>query len=138
MTGDGVTGRSAQTVPSGSGLTIGSTQLGWLHIAVRSRRDPSASDFWDGGWLRTPISRSIGGVHVGVPEAQLRGDELGEFVNELRELHRWLTGTVRLGSLVDWLDLTIAGDGSGRLAVEGTVSATTRPSCRAWSPSSTR
>lgn len=104
------------------GLTIGNAHLNWLHIAVHSRSHPSATDFWDGGWLRTPITGSIGGFLIRVPDAQLRSDELQEFMNQLRALHQQLTGTARLRSMEDWLDLTITGDGSGRLTVEGAVS----------------
>ena len=104
------------------GLTIGNAHLDWLHIAVRSRSHPSATDFWDGGWLRTPITGSIGGFLIRVSDAQLRSNELQEFMNQLHALHQQLTGTARLQSLEDWLDLTITGDGSGRLAVEGAVS----------------
>ena len=117
-----MTNPSSEAIPTGARLTIGNAHLDWLHIAVRSRSHPSATDFWDGGWLRTPITGSIGGFLISIPDAQLRSDELHQFMNELHALCQHLTGTARLRSLEDWIDLTITGDGSGRLIVEGAVS----------------
>lgn len=66
------------------GLTIGNAHLDWLHIAVRSRSHPSAAtDFQDGGWLRTPVTGSIGRFRIMVADAQLRSDELQEFMDLL-------------------------------------------------------
>jgi hypothetical protein len=46
---------------------------------VLSRSHPGSSDFWDGNWLRTPLSGSLGGFRFEVAQAQLRADVLAVF-----------------------------------------------------------
>lgn len=86
-----------------------------------SRSHPGSTDFWDGNWLRTPLSGTLGGFRFEVAQAQPRADEIARFAKALIALHESLIGEARLESLEDWVNLTITGDGSGRLDVAGTV-----------------
>jgi hypothetical protein len=45
--------------------------------------------------------------------------ELGHFAQEIRELHRSLTGRAELQPIEPNLILTLTGDGKGHVAVEG-------------------
>jgi hypothetical protein len=101
-------------------LTIPGRENDCITIHIVGRMHPGFTDYWDGNWLITPTSVSVGGFK-GWVEAGLRCEELERFRQQLRELHTTLTGTAELTSMEDWLHVQLVGDGLGHVAVTGSV-----------------
>ena len=79
---------------------------------------PRASDYWDGNWLITDIVVEVGSFH-GELRAALRADELQRFRRQLEELYRTVSGTARLESMEDWIDLVVKVDAFGHVTIDG-------------------
>lgn len=106
---------------SGPGFTVGHPQRESLQVTILGRAHPGFTDFWDGNWLRTPMAGWFGRFRFDIADAMLRADEIAAFAAGLAVLRERRSGRARLMSMEDWVDLTISGDGSGRLDVSGLV-----------------
>lgn len=101
-------------------VRIGSADGEHLTISVEGRMHPSTTDFWDGNWLISPVTISVGGF-TGRISAGLRAEELLRFRKGLEGLYDSLTGEATLDSLEEWVSLRITGDGAGHITADGTV-----------------
>ena len=103
------------------GFTVGHAERERVQVVALGRSHPEWTDFWDGNWLRTPITGSFGGFRFEEPDAQLRATEIRSFAQQLKALSARLAGQAHLSSIEDWIELSVNGDGSGRLHVTGAV-----------------
>lgn len=101
-------------------VTIAGDGAHRITIEVLGRMHPGSTDYWDGNWLLSPTTVSIGGFK-GRVGAGLRCDELQRFRQELAVLNETLTGTAELSSLEDWVNLRLTADSLGHVAVAGAV-----------------
>lgn len=106
---------------SALGFTIGFREHDFLRLEVVRRSHDATHDFWDGNWLEAPLMAAVGGFAVEIPRSQLHGADLRVFRVALEQLHERLVGEARLWSMDGWFDVTITGDGSGRLDVVGMI-----------------
>ncbi|MGD6831239.1 WapI family immunity protein [Sutcliffiella halmapala] len=73
-----------------------------IEIDVLHRNYPNSSDYWDGNWVKSKIKIEIPGYLVRF-DADLRTDELRDFVNEIKLLNRSLKGIASLKNLDSYL-----------------------------------
>ncbi|WP_306210183.1 WapI family immunity protein [Actinoplanes sp. RD1] len=99
-------------------VVIGAAEAGTVTISALGRVHGSASDFWDGNWLHTPVDIAVGGFTGDIP-ASLRAEEFRAFREELERVYADLTGTATLKSMEDWLHLTVAVEARGLITVTG-------------------
>lgn len=90
------------------------------HVLIRvlGRMHPEARDYWDGNWLVAPVQVVAGGFSGSV-RSGLRSEELAAFRSQLAEMHRSLSGSAKLVSMEDWLELVVEIDSRGHLKVQG-------------------
>lgn len=86
-----------------------------IEIAVNSRSHPQSSDYWDGNWIASTIKIEIPGYKAQF-NADLRTDELRDFVNELKEMDKKLKGKANLVNLDGYLELEAELDIRGRIS----------------------
>ena len=103
---------------TGPQVVIGEADAGTVTIGVLGRMHGSASDYWDGNWLVTPVEIVAGGFTGEIP-ANLRAEEFRAFREELERLYADLNGTATLKSMEDWLHLTVTAESRGLIAVTG-------------------
>jgi hypothetical protein len=72
------------------------------------------------GWSRAEIEVRCDGWTGKVKGDFMKG-ELARFADEIRRLHRDLIGTAQLQPLEPNISLTLAGDGKGHIAVDGSA-----------------
>lgn len=97
-------------------LAIGLTSGDHLKLTPVARAYPTATDYWDGNWLRVGVS-ACAGAFQGRQEALLRTDEFARFRAELSVLHETLLGEAVFSSLERWVEVRLVGDGMGHVAV---------------------
>jgi hypothetical protein len=90
----------------------------YLIIEVHYRSYPLAEDRWDGNWLNSAVEVRAG-EFTGRVSCYLRADEFVRFRDELRKLYEALEGRAVFTTLENQLKLTLVGDGSGRIDLEG-------------------
>ncbi len=73
-----------------------------LEIEVLCRNHPDCTDFWDGNWVKSKVNIEIPGYLVDF-NADLRTDEIRDFLNELKEMNKHLKGTATLSNLDSYL-----------------------------------
>ncbi|WP_339147162.1 MULTISPECIES: hypothetical protein [unclassified Sutcliffiella] len=98
-----------------------------VEIEVLSREHPDSSDYWDGNWVISNVKVEIPGYYVDF-NASLRTDDIRDFVNDLKLMHRHLSGKAILKNLdsfihfegvmnklghIDWSGETCYPAGSG-------------------------
>src|SRR5215831_7675814 len=82
------------------------------HVSINiSRQDPK-------GWYGAEIQVRCNGLAGNIKGSFLKG-ELSRFAEEIRHLHRDLSGTAPLQPLEPNITLTLMGDGKGHVAVRG-------------------
>ncbi|MDN3449468.1 hypothetical protein QMA09_04655 [Planococcus sp. APC 3906] len=86
-----------------------------LEIDVLQRNYPDSTDFWDANWIASVIHLEIPGYMVHF-EADLRTDELRDFVDELRSMNENLGGTAILKNLDSYIYLEGAMDLRGKIS----------------------
>ncbi|MFT6395711.1 MAG: hypothetical protein ACJAYU_000453 [Bradymonadia bacterium] len=96
-------------------VTIGSTGADHLTLTPIWRAYPTATDYWDGNWLRVKLELRAGAFQ-GKQEALLRTDEFASFRSELGVLHDTLRGEAVFASLEGWAEVRLVGDGKGHVA----------------------
>ena len=79
------------------------------------RNYPDSMDFWDANWIASVIHLEIPGYMVHF-EADLRTDELRDFVDELRSMNENLGGTAILKNLDSYIYLEGAMDLRGKIS----------------------
>lgn len=99
-------------------VRLGHEGLDHITIRILGRMHPDAEDYWDGNWLVTPLSISVGGFTAEIG-AGLRSEELRSFREGLQRLQASLAGQAKLVSMEGWLDLRVDVAASGRLVVAG-------------------
>lgn len=110
-------------------FVIGNLDSEHVTIEVIDRGYPTASDYWDGNWLRTMLTIAVGAWRATYP-ADLRTDEFERFQYQLRTLDADLTGEAVFTSMDGFLDLRLIGDGLGHIRVEGMAQdSADNPSC---------
>jgi hypothetical protein len=87
-------------------------------LRVLGRAHPSATDFWDGNWLRTRIDAVAGDFSGGVT-ADVRADELADLRAQLDRLYRDGEGDASFTTLEYWINLEFHRDGLGHVQVRG-------------------
>jgi len=90
-------------------------------IRVLRRLYPSASDYWDGNWLDTPLDVTLGRFKANI-DAHIRADELESFRMRLERLHECLCGEALLESMEEWIRLRVTINRVGQLHLTGVVS----------------
>ena len=90
------------------------------HLAIRplGRAHPGLFDYWDGNWIDCQVSVSAGGFQ-GAFRANVRSEEFQGFLGGLEVLYESLEGTARLTSMEGQIDVSLTGDGKGRIQVAG-------------------
>ncbi|MCT8140296.1 hypothetical protein H1D32_22910 [Anaerobacillus sp. CMMVII] len=73
-----------------------------IDIDVLSRNHPNCTDFWDGNWVHSKVNIEIPGYRVHF-NADLRTDEIRDFLNELKEMNKHLKGKATLSNLDSFL-----------------------------------
>ncbi|MCZ2259936.1 WapI family immunity protein [Sporosarcina sp. G11-34] len=73
-----------------------------VEIEILSRSYPNSSDYWDVNWIDSKIKAEIPGYLVHF-KADLRTDELRDFVNELKLMNRQLKGRAELNNLEGYI-----------------------------------
>lgn len=86
-----------------------------LEIDVRQRNYPDSRDYWDANWVASVIHLEIPGYMVHF-EADLRTEELRDFVEELRTMNENLGGTAILKNLDSYIYLEGTMDRLGKIA----------------------
>jgi hypothetical protein len=103
---------------TGVQVVIGEADAGTVTIRALGRMHGSASDYWDGNWLVTPVEIVAGGFTGEIP-ANLRAEEFRVFRAELERLYADLHGAATLKSMEDWLHLTVTAESRGLISVTG-------------------
>ncbi|AQQ53288.1 WapI family immunity protein [Planococcus lenghuensis] len=75
-----------------------------IQIEVVSRIYPNSLDYWDGNWIVTRISIEIPGYSVQF-SANLRTDELRDFVKKLKVMNKKLKGKASLENIDGFIDI---------------------------------
>lgn len=101
-------------------VTIGGEGDDSITITILGRMHPGATDYWDGNWLLSPTTISVGDF-TGRIGGGLRCDELQQFRVELESLNATLSGAAQLSSMEGWVDVRMIGDGLGHVAVSGSL-----------------
>jgi hypothetical protein len=99
-------------------LLVGRPNGDHLTIRVLARMHPGSSDYWDGNWLVSPISATLGGFTAQIG-AGLRIDELRTFRRGLEQLNQQLQGEAVLTSIEHWISLSVACRPNESLSVTG-------------------
>lgn len=99
-------------------VLIGGAESDHVRIRVVGREIPSATDYWDGNWLVTPIELRVGRFSGTLP-ADLRAEELRRFRSELEAAYERLDGEAVLASLDGWITLTVQCERNGSLRIAG-------------------
>ena len=86
-----------------------------IEIEVISRSHPTFNDYWDGNWVTSTIQIEIPGYKAHF-NADLRTDELRDFVNELKIMDKKLKGKASLINLDGYLELEGELDKKGRVS----------------------
>ncbi|MDN7246213.1 WapI family immunity protein [Planococcus shenhongbingii] len=86
-----------------------------LEIDVLRRNYPDSRDYWDANWVASIIHLEIPGYVVHF-EADLRTDELKEFVDGLRDMNERLHGTAILKNLDNYIHLTGSMNPLGKIS----------------------
>lgn len=86
-----------------------------IEIIVISRSHPNFTDYWDGNWITSTIKIEIPGYKAQF-SAELRTDELRDFVNELKTMDKKLKGKASLINLDGYLELEGELDKKGRVS----------------------
>ncbi|MBY0222606.1 hypothetical protein ABZ756_02820 [Mammaliicoccus sciuri] len=89
-----------------------------LEIDVLARMYPNSSDYWDGNWLSSNLKIEIPGYTVDF-SASLRADEIRDFLNDVKLMHRNLSGKAKLTSLEDYIHLEGEMDKRGHIDWSG-------------------
>jgi hypothetical protein len=95
-------------------LLIGARQANHLSLRPLRRSYPDAEDFWEGNWLKVAVEVRAGAFH-GAFEADLRGDELQAFFEQLQALQGAAEGKAALQSAEGWVTVRLVLDQRGRL-----------------------
>jgi hypothetical protein len=90
----------------------------YLLIEVQYRSFPQAQERWDSNWLNCSVEVRAG-EFSGRVSCYLRAEEFLRFRDQLRHLYDSLEGQASFTTLEDQLKLTLVGDGSGRMDLEG-------------------
>jgi hypothetical protein len=99
---------------------MGSTAAENLSIAVLGREHLGADDYWDGNWVDTKITLTVGGF-TGRVRAALRTDEIHRFNEALKVLNQNLLGEAVLDSIERWIKLTVTAGSRGWIEISGTL-----------------
>lgn len=83
-----------------------------------ARAHPGSTDHWDGNWLMSPITATLGGFSAQI-NAGLRLDELRTFRRGLEGINHRLQGEAVLTSIEHWISLSVTCRPNGSLAVTG-------------------
>jgi hypothetical protein len=102
------------TKASPTELLIGTRQANHLSLRPLRRSYPNAEDFWEGNWLKVAVAVRAGAFQ-GAFEADLRSDELQEFLAQLQALPGAAEGRAALQSAEGWVTVRLALDQRGRL-----------------------
>ena len=102
-------------------LLIG--DAGGEHVLIRalSRKHPGLFDYWDANWIACEIEIAVGGFR-GVFRADLRSEEFLAFSRTMDDLAVALDSVATFSTMEQQLSLLLAGDGRGRVRVEGSAS----------------
>lgn len=75
-----------------------------IEIDVLYRNYPNSSDYWDGNWVSSKLKIEIPGYTVSF-NADLRTDELSNFMNELKLMNKKMKGKAALSNLDGYLHI---------------------------------
>jgi hypothetical protein len=84
-----------------------------IEIEVICRSHPTFTDYWDGNWITSTIQIEIPGYNAHF-NADLRTDELRDFINELRIMDEKLKGKASLINLDGYIEIEGEIDKKGR------------------------
>ena len=93
-------------------------RIGPLVVWIHGRQFPSASDYWDGNWLRATAHCGSGGAEVTTSGSILHVPELLGWLNACESLNRDLTGEANLETIEPMLKVRLAGKSQGHLRLE--------------------
>ena len=95
----------------------------YLSFHVLRYTHPESTDFWDGNWVNMRVNIVVGDFKADVT-ADIRLDELVEFLTQLRSVHEQQRGIARFRSMEGWLEIDIDINAKG----SGTISGMTKDS----------
>lgn len=85
-----------------------------IQIDVLNRNFPNSNDYWDGNWVTSNVNMEIPGYCVSFV-ADLRTDELRDFLNELQTMNTTLKGKTILKNLDSFLHFEAEIDKLGKV-----------------------
>ena len=96
-------------------VLIGHAQSDHVRITILGRLH-SASDYWDGNWLVSPIEIRAGGFS-GELQAGIRAEELLAFRSALEHVAESPEGSATFESMEEWLSMRVVLNEQGDLAI---------------------
>ena len=94
-------------------IVIGNKGADYVSLIVVKGR---GSEGWSGAMIEVRCDGWVGGTRW-----SFQRGELAVFAEEIRQLHRKLSGMARLDPLEPNISLTLIGDGKGHITVEGSA-----------------
>ena len=85
-----------------------------IELDVLYRNYPDSSDYWDVNWITSKINIKIPGYHVNF-DANLRTDELKDFVNEIKLMTKHLKGKATLSNMETFIQIEGEMDKLGKI-----------------------
>ena len=95
-------------------IRVGGERSEFLAITLLGRSHPTASDYWDGNWVRAAVEVAAGAFR-GKVDGDLRTDEFDAFRRELALLDESLAGVASFTTMEGWLSINATGDGRGHI-----------------------
>jgi hypothetical protein len=99
-------------------IVFGGQEHGRLEITVFGYERAVSGDCHDDNWLSVEVSVSCGAFSGKFPAAFLTG-ELESFQTQLISLYQTITGSARLETMEEQLQLEATGDGLGHINISG-------------------
>lgn len=108
--------------PSPEQLGPPSVRLSAFQLWVHGRQFPEAHDQWDGNWLNVTVHCGQSGASVWATGAILDSAGLLRFRDDLKQLHKTLSGEAVLESHEPNIKVRVtASDGAGHLTVRADI-----------------
>lgn len=89
-----------------------------VEIDILSREYPDSTDYWDGNWVISNVKVQIPGYYVDF-NANLRTDEIRNFLNDLKLMNSQLSGKAKLKNLDSFINFDCAMNKLGHINWSG-------------------
>ena len=99
-------------------ILIGDLDGQRILIQPHGRRQSSLFDNWDDNWISCDVHVSAGAFR-GSFAASLRSEEFQAFLDQIQSLDQTVEGTAAFSTVEGQIEISLAGDGKGRVRVQG-------------------